>query len=100
MVLVFENSQHAMERNYGAVAHRRTHVHKETEFNSMTEKVPKVRLFSWFTRVSRNFPHSVALSKHAQIWTGDVLLWLFFATCASNDSVLDTQGSFLKLSCV
>ena len=31
-ILVFENSQHAMERNYGAVAHRRTHVHKETEF--------------------------------------------------------------------
>ena len=48
MVLVFENSQHAMERNYGAVAHRRTHVHKETEFNSMTEKVPKVRIAGYF----------------------------------------------------
>ena len=31
----------------------------------------------------RNFPHTVALSTHAQIWTGDVLLCLFFATCSA-----------------
>jgi len=30
-----------------------------------------------------NFPHTVALSTRAQIWTGDVLLWLFFATCSA-----------------
>ena len=27
--------------------------------------------------------HCVALSTRAQIWTGDVLLWLFFATCSA-----------------
>ena len=33
--------------------------------------------------MSRNFPHTVALSTHAQIWTGDVWLWLFYATCSA-----------------
>ena len=39
---------------------------------------------------SRNFPpmkifatHCVSLSTRAQIWTGDVLVWLFFATCSA-----------------
>ena len=36
----------------------------------------------------KNFPHTVALSTRAQIWTGDVLLWLSFATC----SVLGPQS--------
>ena len=34
------------------------------------------------------FTHCVALSTRAQICTGDVLLWLFFATC----SVLGPQS--------
>ena len=36
-------------------------------------------------------PHCVALSTHAQIWIGNVLL-LFFATCTPlHDSALDPQ---------
>ena len=30
-----------------------------------------------------NFPHTVALTTCAQIWTGDVLLRLFFTTCSA-----------------
>ena len=35
--------------------------------------------------------HCVMVSKRAQIWTGDVLLWLFFCYLCPIDSVLDTQ---------
>ena len=38
----------------------------------------------------RKFP--LALSTRAQIWTGDVLLWLFSLYLCLIDSVLDTQG--------
>ena len=40
--------------------------------------------------------HCVALSTCSQIWTGDVLLWLFFATC----SVLGPQNPPISMLAV
>ena len=47
---------------------------------------PGVTKFSTHEKFST---HCVALSTCVQIWTGDVLLWLFFATC----SALGLQGA-------
>ena len=43
---------------------------------------PGVTKFSTHEKFST---HCVVLSTCAQIWTGDVLLWLFFATCSTLD---------------
>ena len=42
--------------------------------------------------------YCVVLSTHAQIWTSDVLLWLFFATCSPLSVSLIHRVPFLKLS--
>ena len=40
----------------------------------------------------RNFPPTKIYPRTFQIWTGDVLLWLFSLHLRLIDSVLDTQG--------
>ena len=40
----------------------------------------------------RNFPPTKIYPRAFQIWTGDVLLWLFSLHLRLIDSVLDTQG--------
>ena len=42
--------------------------------------------------VTKFSTHCVALSTRAQIWTDDVLLWLFFKTSVPLTNVLDTKS--------